>query len=553
MKMILARSVCCAVLGILAACNGSSPSGSSSSGAVATALVALSSSSYSAAPSSNAVVTINRSGDSAGTATVSYTTVNGTATAGQDYVATSGNVTWSDGDTSPKFVTVSVMSVATGKNFAVALTSVVGQADFGTPTAATVAVTDASTTDPNTSSSSSGGSSGASSITSSGSSSGGKSSSSGSSSSGASSPNASSSALSIKVQGDHLVNGSGHSVQLRGASISGLENTAIQNWTNNPWGDADQGNEPNWSLLAGWHMNVVRLPLNETSWLGFTCTDPASGASQNPDPGGNYQATVKKSVADAVKAGLYVILDLHWSAPDKYCATGQTQMADASNSVAFWTSIANTFKDNPAVLFELFNEPFGQNLFPIAGSDWDILRNGGIYPTWQYQNSDGSLASLNMSWTAEGMQGLINAIRATGSTNVVLAGTMGWNGDLSQWLAKRPSDSAGQLAAAWHAYPWGSNPALPAWTGIGDQYSFADAILAHQIPLIITETGENLQLEQTLLPWADAAGVSYLLWAWDPWGSQWDLIQDAKATPTSFGAYYKAHLSCVASGGSNCP
>jgi hypothetical protein len=95
--------------------------------------------------------------------------------------------------------------------------------------------------------------------------------------------------------------------------------------------------------------------------------------------------------------------------------------------------------------------------------------------------------------------------------------------------------------------------ALPAWTGIGDQYSFADAILAAQIPLIITETGENLQLEQTLLPWADAAGVSYLLWAWDPWGSPWDLNQGAKATPTSFGAYYKSHLSCLASGGSNCP
>jgi len=136
----------------LAGCGGGSSSsgatnsapastGNSSSNTSSAALVALSSSDYSVSPSATAVVTINRSGSSAGTATVGYTTVNGTATAGVDYVTTSGSVTWNDGESGAKTVTVPVMSAAKGKNFGFALTSVAGQADFGSPAAATIGVT----------------------------------------------------------------------------------------------------------------------------------------------------------------------------------------------------------------------------------------------------------------------------------------------------------------------------------------------------------------------------------------------------------------------------
>jgi endoglucanase len=360
--------------------------------------------------------------------------------------------------------------------------------------------------------------------------------------------------LSVRVEGTRLVDAAGNTLKLHGANISGLENTAIQNWTTNPWGDADMGTEPTWSKLVSWHMNAVRLPLNETSWLGHTCINPNTGASQNPDPGDNYRATVEKSVTDAVAAGLYVILDLHWTAPGAYCATGQAQMANTDNSIAFWTSIASTFKGNPAVLFELFNEPFGQNVYPVASSDWNILLNGGTYSSFVHQNTDtGSLETTNGSWQAAGMQAMLNAVRATGATNVVLVGTMGWDGDLSQWLAHKPTDPAGQMAAAWHCYPWGSDNTKPSWTGIGDQYTFAAAITT-QVPIVVTETGDSLGLEQAFLPWADGtASVSYIAWAWDPWGNQWDLITDAAGDPTAFGTYYETHLTCVANGGSNCP
>jgi hypothetical protein len=176
---------------------GTSTVSSDGSGAptgVSTSLVALSASQYTVAPASTAVLTIYRTGAVTGSATVAYTTVDGTATAGVDYTATTGSVTWEDGDSSAKTVAVPVMNAARDKSFALALTSVEGNADFGTPAAATVLVT-ASTAAAGGASSSSGSSSGGAS-SSSGSSSGGASSSSGSSSGGASSSGSSGSSSS---------------------------------------------------------------------------------------------------------------------------------------------------------------------------------------------------------------------------------------------------------------------------------------------------------------------------------------------------------------------
>jgi hypothetical protein len=461
-------------------------------------------------------VSVDRTGGSSGVAYASYSTANGSAVAGTDFTTSAGMLQWNDGDAAPKEFSVPInASASANKSFSVLLTNSSG-ATLGTVTSATVTIAGAGTTSTGTGSST----------------------------------------LAIHVRGALLEDGSGAKVQLRGANVSGLEGTAVQGAGTSPsgfnnWADAGLGTEPDWSKLVAWKMNAVRIPLNETSWLGLACINPVSRATTNPDPGGNYRATVKKSIADANAAGLYVILDLHWSAPGKYCATGQAQMANSDNSVAFWTSIANSFKSDPAVIFELFNEPYGQGAYPVASSDWPILRDGGTYANFVHQDpATGAMVTTSGSWQAAGMQTMLNAIRAAGATNVVLVSTMGYAEDLSHWLGEKPTDPLNQMAAVWHAYPWSSDNSKPAGTGIGNQYAYAAAILAAGIPVVITETGGSA-LVPNIVKWADAANASYLVWAWDPWGSSY-LISDANGTPTGFGTYYKAHLSCIAAGGSNC-
>jgi hypothetical protein len=59
-----------------------------------------------------AVITVERSHGEAGSVSVHYATANGTATAGQDYSAVSGTLTWGNGDESRKTITIPILNDA---------------------------------------------------------------------------------------------------------------------------------------------------------------------------------------------------------------------------------------------------------------------------------------------------------------------------------------------------------------------------------------------------------------------------------------------------------
>jgi len=351
--------------------------------------------------------------------------------------------------------------------------------------------------------------------------------------------------------GDHLVDSTGATVQLRGADVSGVEFTAIQGWSpSDPWG----GQKPSWTALKSWKLNAVRIPLNEASWLGLTTYDwptgsQTAGVQRKADPGNNYQQTVVDAVNAAVAAGMYVILDLHLNSPDANVPgisgkvptspTAQNVMADADHSVAFWTSVATKFKDNPAVIFDLFNEPHMDGFVGVAGyrdaTAWVALRDGGTATQFV---TNGVVVTQNFQTV--GMQALLNAVRATGATNVVMAAGISWAQDTSQWTTYAPQDPIKQLAASWHAYP-GSSGTAATLPGFGaDNYTWATAIHAAGFPVIVGETGDQsgngtqtAPFMVKFLPWLDQTGTSVLGWSWNAWGgADNDLIKDANGTPT---------------------
>ena len=291
--------------------------------------------------------------------------------------------------------------------------------------------------------------------------------------------------------------------------------------------------------------NAIRLPLNETCWLGINgVNSAASGAS--------YVSAVAQYVSLFRNAGIYVILDMHWNAPGTFVASSQMPMADADHALDFWKQVAMQFKGDAGVVLDLYNEPH-LNSVPMGGftagsnsaDDWSCWLNGGctVTPqTWEQQTG---------GYVAAGIQPMLDAVRSTGATNLVLAGGENWSGDLSGWAAHAPHDSGSNLAASAHVYFKPTDCMDAACYSTVQAFSTATT----NVPVVIGEVGEfdcAHGFIDPFLAWADTSGASYLAWSWslEPCGSAKytagpSLISDWKGTPTAYGQGFKDHVASL--------
>jgi hypothetical protein len=349
--------------------------------------------------------------------------------------------------------------------------------------------------------------------------------------------------LSISVKGNCLMDALGNTVQLRGVNVSGLESGVILRGGTDYWQSSNLGGRPDFNRIASWKANAVRLPLNEDSWLGLKVTGiPGNVVSID---GTAYQAEVAATVAAANAAGLYVILDLHWSAPAHFAANTQNPFMDADNSVTFWISLAQAFKNNPAVMFELFNEPFvcpvskGAQCSAPEGTDTDKAMVYGGTESYYWGLSSGTYGGeptrVAYAYHTAGFQQVINAIRGTAATNVIICGGNSFDDDLSWWSKYPVTDPLNQLAAALHQYP-NSYP-YTVTSKLEELNAILKPIVAKH-PLILTEMGDEVGIDPApfaiqLLTWADTQGYSVMAWTWNPWGGTNTLIQNTtNYTPT---------------------
>jgi hypothetical protein len=145
------------------------------------------------------------------------------------------------------------------------------------------------------------------------------------------------------------------------------------------------------------------------------------------------------------------------------------------------------------------------------------------------------------------MNTLIATVRSTGADNIVLAGGLAYANDLSQWLANKPSDPTGNLAASWHVY----NFNMCVTTSC---YDSSAGIVAASVPLIAGEIGENdctSTFIEPLMSWLDTHSSGYLGWAWNAdynCNSGPSLISSYDGTATAYGEGLRAHLAKLAPG-----
>jgi hypothetical protein len=317
----------------------------------------------------------------------------------------------------------------------------------------------------------------------------------------------------LRVVGNQIQTSDGKAVWLQGLALPSMEWSA-------------KGENILKSVEVGidqWKANVIRLPIKDNFWFGH-------GPYQN-DKGAAYRRTVADVVNMAAARGAYVIIDLHrYRAPEK-------------DHAAFWTDVAGHYKDHPAVLFELLNEPHGIT--------WDVWQRGG-HVMDKKKGKDGVVdenAESTLAFESVGMQALLDAVRATGANNVVIAGGLDWGYDLGGVLdghALVDTTSGHGVVYSSHVYPWKSD-----W-----QKKFLDA--AARVPVFIGECGGEVERLAFIPPerhedphtWCpDFLGVvqrhklHWTAWSFHPKASP-RVIKDWEYTPTEFwGAYVKRALA----------
>jgi endoglucanase len=335
----------------------------------------------------------------------------------------------------------------------------------------------------------------------------------------------------LHVSGDKLISSDGADVVLHGVDRSGTEFECVQNH-----GIFDgPSTQASITAMKRWKVNAVRVPLNEACWNGESYVNPSYADA-------NYRAAIKSYVKMLNSNGLVVILDLHWSdgiytgkstGCDSAKAVCEKPMPDAAESMPFWSSVAATFKGDNAVIFDLLNEPYPDAALPNWTAAWECWRDGG------------SSCAPGIPYRVAGMQTLINVIRATGATNVIMLGGLNFANDLSGWLKYEPIDPDHNLVASWHSYNFNGCRALACWASELSQ-------VFTKVPVIAGEIGETDCSDgyiDSLMPWLDANSVGYLGWAWNAdWAcsSGPSLITSYSGDPTAYGRGYESHLQALA-------
>lgn len=320
--------------------------------------------------------------------------------------------------------------------------------------------------------------------------------------------------LSLQVSGNQLLDATGAPVQLRGVNRSGTEYGCVQGY--GPFdGPSDAASV---QAIASWHVNIVRVLVNEDCWLGI-----------NGAPNGGYSAaTYQQDIVDYVNLlhqyGMYAEVSLIWAAPGTNLATDQPGSPDEDHSPAMWAGMAAAFKADPAVILA----PWGETIVDAA-----CFLNGGV--------CEATYGSSNTPYNTAGMQQAVSVMRNAGFTGPIAVPCLSYANDCTQWLSYEPADPLNQLVAEAHIY--GKQTC-------SDPTCFNSQLLpvAQAVPMIWGEAGETYDasdcgssIASVNFPWAMAHTAGLEAWTWDTWGTCDALIANYN------GSYYSGYGQWVQS------
>ena len=201
------------------------------------------------------------------------------------------------------------------------------------------------------------------------------------------------------------------------------DRTLAPDWCNTGQGPAARARFGQAELDAakGWNANTLRFQVSQRGLADPNISQAARDA---------YLQRVVDGVELARSNGFMVIASMQ----DQSNGCGPARPLPSDQTLSAWSVLAPALKDDPYVMFELFNEPNVSNT--TAG--WARWRDGGDGPT------------TNQGDTPVGHQALIGLLRGLGADNVLIADGV----NKAERLSGMPllEDTSGQLMYAIHPY-----------------------------------------------------------------------------------------------------
>jgi endoglucanase len=305
----------------------------------------------------------------------------------------------------------------------------------------------------------------------------------------------------LTVDGNRIIEEqSRRPILLRGVNRSGLEYSSPDGAGSVSKASLDKRDFD--EMVCEWHANIVRLPFNQ-EWA-------LSREGYDAEP---YLTALDYAVRNAAQRGAYTLLDLQWLDASTPCGTLPDGTANFvpclpnTNSIQLWMQLATRYRDEPAVLFDIFNEPH----HPLP--DDPAARTRVTMDIWQ-------------SWAAA----LIEAIRRKHASALIFVPGINWAFDLRGHPLKGVED----VVYSTHVYP-----------GKGRNWDAAFGHLCCDVPVFAGEWGgraKDIEWGRELLEYMSTRNMGWTAWSWSDEPRLVERSESGEYRPTEFGLLVKNAL-----------
>jgi len=235
-------------------------------------------------------------------------------------------------------------------------------------------------------------------------------------------------------------------------------------------------------LVREWNCSILRIPFNQDLALRGRAGHSAE----------SYLRDLDRVIAWASAAGTYTLLDLQWIQADRPYGPDRQFVPPLPDpeTPQLWAMLARRYHEEPAALFDLFNEPhrrLDEDPHPLHSAD------GGTYPDWD--------RNVTMDEWQPWASLLIDIIRSEHPDALLFVSGTDWGYDLSGFSLTRPN-----LVYSTHVYPVH-----------GNDWERAFGRIARTAPVFAAEWGlpkNEFDWGRELLAYFNQLKIGWCAWSW---------------------------------------